>query len=190
MHKTVSKWSARKLAYVGISTALIVVCTWIAVPLPSGIAFTMQTFAVCVAASLLGWKYGTLAVVAYLLLGAVGLPVFSGFRAGAGVLLGATGGYLIGFLFMAPCTGLLASQFGNSPASLVLSMISGEILLYLFGTVWFVNVYAAKSGPMGYGSAFAVCVLPYLLPDAAKIALAAVVVRRLRPYVTVGQGGI
>ena len=55
MHKTVSKWSARKLAYVGISTALIVVCTWIAVPLPSGIAFTMQTFAVCVVASLLGW---------------------------------------------------------------------------------------------------------------------------------------
>lgn len=181
--KITSTLSVRGPAYVGLSAALIAVCTWISVPLPSEIAFTMQTFAVCTISALLGWKRGLSAVIVYLLLGAAGLPVFSGFRAGVGVLLGATGGYLIGFLFMAPCIGFLSSRFGRSPIVLVLSMIAGEVLLYLFGTIWFVNVYVAKTGPMGYGAAFAVCVTPYLLPDAAKIALATVVVRRLQPYI-------
>lgn len=183
MNHAYQRISVRGLTYVGLSAALIAVCTWIAVPLPSNIAFTMQTFAVCAVAALLGWKRGLLAVVIYLLLGLVGLPVFSGFRSGAGVLLGATGGYLIGFLFMAPCIGWCVERFGNSILVLVLAMVAGEILLYSFGTVWFVHVYAAKTGPMGYGTAVATCVLPYLLPDAGKIAVAVIVVRRLSPYV-------
>lgn len=176
MNAVSDKVSPRALAYTGLSAALMALCAWIAVPLPSGISFTMQTFAVCAVSALLGWKRGLLAVAVYLLLGFVGLPVFSGFQSGAGVLLGATGGYLIGFLFMAPCIGFCAERFGRGVPALVLSMVLGEALLYLFGTVWFTAVY---TGGTGFGGAFALCVLPYLLPDAVKIALAVLVVRRM-----------
>lgn len=179
--KTISPaLSVRELAYIGLSAALITLCAWIAVPLPSNISFTMQTFAICAVAALLGWKRGLLTVLIYLLLGFVGLPVFSGFRSGAGVLLGATGGYLIGFLFMAPCIGLCAERFGRSVPVLLLSMVLGEVLLYLFGTIWFVAVY---TGGVGFGGALIMCVVPYLLPDAVKIALAVMVVRRLAPHI-------
>lgn len=180
MKEVRQKQSVRHIAYIGLSAALIAVCTWIAVPMPSNISFTMQTFAVCAIAGLLGWRQALAAVVVYLLLGIVGLPVFSGFRSGAGVLLGATGGYLIGFLFMAPCIGFLTEHFGKRMPVLILSMLAGELLLYLFGTVWFVTVYTEG---VGFSGALMMCVVPYLLPDAAKIALAAVVVRRLEPYV-------
>lgn len=180
MNEVHQKHTVRSVSYVGLSAALIAVCTWIAIPLPSNISFTMQTFAVCVIAGLLGWRQSLAAVAVYLLLGIVGLPVFSGFRSGAGVLLGATGGYLIGFLFMAPCIGFLTERFGKSVPSLSLSMLAGEVLLYLFGTIWFVTVYTEG---VGFSGALMMCVVPYLLPDAVKIALAIILVRRLNPYV-------
>lgn len=180
MNEVRQKHTVRSVSYVGLSAALIAVCTWIAIPLPSNISFTMQTFAVCVIAGLLGWRQSLAAVAVYLLLGIVGLPVFSGFRSGAGVLLGATGGYLIGFLFMAPCIGFLTERFGKSVPSLSLSMLAGEVLLYLFGTIWFVTVYTEG---VGFSGALMMCVVPYLLPDAVKIALAIILVRRLNPYV-------
>ena len=89
------------LVYTALCAALIAVCSWISVP--AAVPFTLQTFAVFAALNLLGGKRGTTAVLVYILLGAVGLPVFSGFKGGPGVLLGTTGGYIIGFLF----TGLL-----------------------------------------------------------------------------------
>lgn len=180
MNEVRQKHTVRSVSYVGLSAALIAVCTWIAIPLPSNISFTMQTFAVCVIAGLLGWRQSLAAVAVYLLLGIVGLPVFSGFRSGAGVLLGSTGGYLIGFLFMAPCIGFLTERFGKSVPSLSLSMLAGEVLLYLFGTIWFVTVYTEG---VGFSGALMMCVVPYLLPDAVKIALAIILVRRLNPYV-------
>lgn len=180
MNEVHQKHTVRSVSYVGLSAALIAVCTWIAIPLPSNISFTMQTFAVCVIAGLLGWRQSLATVAVYLLLGIVGLPVFSGFRSGAGVLLGATGGYLIGFLFMAPCIGFLTERFGKSVPSLSLSMLAGEVLLYLFGTIWFVTVYTEG---VGFSGALMMCVVPYLLPDAVKIALAIILVRRLNPYV-------
>lgn len=180
MNEVRQKHTIRNVSYVGLSAALIAVCTWIAIPLPSNISFTMQTFAVCVIAGLLGWRQSLAAVVIYLLLGIVGLPIFSGFRSGAGVLLGATGGYLIGFLFMAPCIGFLTERFGKSLPVLILSMLAGEVLLYLFGTIWFVTVYTEG---VGFSGALMMCVVPYLLPDAVKIALAIILVRRLNPYV-------
>lgn len=89
----------RELAYTGILAALIAVCSWISIP--TAVPFTLQTFAVFLTLGLLGGRLGTLAVTVYLLLGAVGLPVFAGFHGGLGAFLGATGGYLVGFLFTA-----------------------------------------------------------------------------------------
>ena len=88
---------ALDLAYIALMAALIALCAWISVPL-GPVPFTMQTFGIFAALGLLGGRRGTLAFLSYLLLGIVGLPVFSGFSAGAGVLFGATGGYLLGYL--------------------------------------------------------------------------------------------
>ena len=84
------------LAYAALFAVLLMVCAWINIPLT--VPFTLQTFGVFAALGTLGGRRGTLAILAYLLLGLVGLPVFSGFQGGPGVLLGTTGGYILGFL--------------------------------------------------------------------------------------------
>ena len=173
------KHNIRGMASVAMGAALLAVCAWIAVP--TAIPFTLQTFGVCLVAALLGLRGGLWTVAVYLLLGAVGAPVFSGFRGGFGALLGATGGYLIGFLFTALAVGAAAERFGRRLPVLLGSMALGVLLCYAFGTAWFVLVYSRGSGAVGVGTALSWCVLPYLLPDAVKIALAAILARRLYP---------
>jgi biotin transport system substrate-specific component len=173
--------STRDIAMIAMSVALIAVCSWISIPMT--VPFTMQTFAVCLVTALLGLRRGMWAVLCYILLGAVGAPVFSGFKGGISVLLGPTGGYILGFLFTALIVGLAVQKFGRSVPGLVCAMAAGILVCYAFGTAWFMYVYARKTGPISLGTALAWCVLPYLLPDAAKIALAVVLVRRLSPLV-------
>ena len=93
------KFSTRDLCFCAIGAALIAVCAWISIP--AEVPFTLQTFAIFAVCGLLGGRRGTVSVLVYLLLGAVGLPVFSGFRGGLGALLGTTGGYILGFLALA-----------------------------------------------------------------------------------------
>ena len=171
------KVNVRDLAYISLGVALMAVCAWIQIPMT--IPFTMQTFAVVAVAGLLGPWRGLAAMAVYMLLGVVGVPVFAGFRSGIGVLLSATGGYILGFLFAALITGLLIRKFGRSVLSLVLSMVAGLAVCYLFGTLWFCYVYATG---YGFGAAVMMCVVPYLLPEVVKIALAVLVVRRVGPH--------
>lgn len=167
----------RDLCYTALGSVLIAVCSWIAVPAP--VPFTMQTFAVFCVLELLGGRRGTLAVLVYLLLGAAGLPVFSGFRGGLGALFGATGGYLLGFLLTGLCFRFF-ERFSDRAAPRVLALVLGLVLCYTFGTLWFVRVYA-RTGPISVASALGLCVLPFLLPDGVKLALALLLCRRLRP---------
>ena len=172
--------SAREIAYIGLGAALIAVCAWISIPLPQPmVPFTLQTFAVCLVCAVFGRKLGLWTVVVYILLGAVGVPVFSGFRGGAGVLLGTTGGYIIGFLFTALIVGLAADKFGRTLPVMLAAMAAGIAVCYAFGTAWFVLVYTRSTGAIGVGTALAWCVFPYLLPDALKILLASLLARRL-----------
>lgn len=171
------KIKVRDMAYIALGVALMAVCAWIQIPMT--IPFTMQTFAVVAVAGLLGPWRGLAAMAVYLLLGVVGVPVFAGFRSGAGVLLSATGGYILGFLFTALITGLLIRKFGRSVLALVGSMVAGLAVCYLFGTLWFCYVYATG---YGLGAAVMMCVVPYLLPEVVKIALAVLVVRRVGPH--------
>lgn len=171
--------TTRDCAYIAMGAALLAVCAWMTVPMT--VPFTMQTFGVCLAAGLLGLRRGFWTVLCYLLLGALGAPVFSGFRGGFGVLLGATGGYLVGFLFTALIVGAAADRLGRRLGVLIAAMAAGILVCYAFGTVWFVLVYTRESGAIGVGTALAWCVLPYLLPDAVKIALASALVGRLYP---------
>ena len=108
-----------------------------------------------------------------------GVPVFAEFSGGLRVLFGMTGGYIIGFLFTALIVGLMCDKLGRKLWVLVVSMILGLAVCYLFGTVWFMVVYTQKVEPIGFVSALGTCVVPYLLFDAAKIGAAAVLVNRL-----------
>lgn len=169
------------LVYCALFAALIAICSWISIP--TTIPFTLQTFAVCVTTALLGTKRGFLSVLVYILLGLVGMPVFAGFTGGVGILLGTTGGYIIGFLFTALAVGFLTDRFGKSVPVLAAAMVIGILICYAFGTAWFMLVYARTSGPIGLMTALGWCVIPYLLPDAVKIALAILIVNRMEKYV-------
>ena len=162
---TSNKLSVRDLAIVAIGAALIAVCSWLSVPF--AVPFTLQSFAVCLLAALLGWKRGLLTVLVYMLLGAVGLPVFAGFKGGFGVLLTAL------------VIGLCTDRFGRKPLPLALAMALGMLLCYACGTAWFVIVYTRSSGPIGVLGALSWCVFPFLIPDALKCALALPLARRL-----------
>ena len=98
----------KNLVFIALSAAFIAICAWLTIPGP--VPFTMQTMAVVTVAALLGPWQGAAAVLVYLLLGAVGVPVFSGFRGGVQALVGPTGGYLVGFLFTALLTGWIARR--------------------------------------------------------------------------------
>lgn len=168
----------KNLCYIALFAALIAVCTWLTVP--GTVPFTMQTFAVMAAVGLLGTRRGLMSVALYLALGAVGLPVFSGFRGGVGVLAGTTGGYLVGFLFAALVTGLLIRAFGDGAVSLFLSMCAGVAVCYLFGTVWFYLLAASGGKDTAFLAIMAKCVFPFIPFDLAKTALATLLVRRLK----------
>lgn len=146
--------------------ALMAICAWISIPI-GNIAVTMQTFAVFLALTLLGGKWGTVSILIYLLLGAAGMPVFSGFQGGFGVLLGVTGGYLWGFLF----SGL--TYWALERFSKAAGVIAGMAICYLCGTAWFLH----WSG--GVTLVLLRCVIPYLIPDAIKLTLALRLQRRL-----------
>lgn len=121
----------------------------------------------------LGGKRGTLCVLLYIILGIAGLPVFAAFGAGAGILLGATGGYIIGFLPMAVAYAFLKAIF--KPQNIWTSMLICETVLwicYAFGTFWFTAVYSTNGKPASFAGVLLTCVAPYLLPDALKIYLA------------------
>jgi len=176
-----SGWKTRDLAYIALGAVLIAVCSWISIP--TTIPFTLQTFAIFLTVGLLGGKRGSLSVLVYILLGAVGVPVFAGFSAGAGILLGSTGGYILGFLGSALLYWLLTALFGKSLPVQVLAMVLGLAVCYAFGTAWFMTVYARTSGPIGLMAALGWCVFPFIVPDLVKIALALLLTRRLAPHV-------
>lgn len=172
-----TKLNTADMAYIALFTVAIAICSWISVP--ATVPFTLQTFGVFLAAAVLGGKRGTLAVLVYLALGMAGVPVFAGFQGGMGCLLGSTGGYLIGFLFLALVMWAGERLSGGRRWALALSMALGLLVCYAFGTAWFMAVYARTTGQIGLWTALSWCVFPFVLPDAAKLALALVLSRRL-----------
>lgn len=157
-----------------LAASLMAVCAWLTLPGP--IPFTLQTFGLFLTLELLGGKQGMLGVCTYLCLGILGLPVFSGFLGGIGVLFGATGGYLSGFML----TSLLYWFLTNRGCPALPALVIGLVGCYCFGTVWYLLAYA------GSGSLWAVlstCVLPFLIPDALKLALAHSLSRRLKKII-------
>lgn len=166
------------MVYIALFAVLIAICAWISIP--TVIPFTMQTFAIFLTVGVLGGRKGTAAILIYILLGLVGVPVFSGFRGGIGVLFGNTGGYIWGFLFAALMMWGMERLGGKKPWVLALSMLFGMVVYNAFGTGWFLILYAKNSGSIGLMAVLGWCVFPFLIPDIIKISLAWVLSKRLR----------
>lgn len=159
----------RDLSYMALMTALLVLCAWLTIPL-GPVTFTMQTFGVFAALGILGGRRGTVAVLVYLALGLVGLPVFSGFSGGPAGFMTPTGGYLLGFLAAALLYwGLTGRGVPQAPA-----MVLGLLACYAFGTAWFFLLYGGDLWGI-----LTLCVLPYVVPDCLKLILALAVTRRV-----------
>lgn len=181
MEMTAAKIRTRDIAYIAIFTALMAVCSWISIP--TAIPFTLQTMAVFLAVGLLGGKRGTLAVTAYVLLGAVGAPVFANFSGGIGILLGQTGGYILGFIGSALVMWAMERFLGGKLWGLGLNMLLGLLVCYAFGTAWFMVVYPMGGEAVSLWAALTWCVFPFLLFDGLKIALAFGLSLELRRHV-------
>lgn len=170
------------MALCALFSALLALSAWLSIP-AGAVAFTMQTFAVALSLWLLGGKLGCLAITLYLLLGIVGLPVFSGFQGGIGVLLNVTGGYIFGFLVWGLLYWLLTAVFPHSEKIQIFAMVLGLLACYCFGTGWFHRLYIQQGGSGSLGVVILQCVVPYLLPDAVKLSLAFLLYRRLKRFV-------
>lgn len=158
----------RRLVQCALFAALLAVCSQLVIPLPE-IPINLALFAVHLAGAALGWQWGTASVIVYIALGAFGVPVFAGFKSGPTALFGPTGGYILGYVFDALIVGLWSKKLGRSIPSLCAGMVLGVAVCYAFGTAWFMQL----SGRTLMES-LALCVFPFLLGDAVKIALAAV----------------
>lgn len=177
------RFSTQKMCNIALFTVLITICSWISIP--TAVPFTLQTFAIFCTLGLLGGKHGTLSILIYLLMGAVGIPVFAEFTGGIGILLRSTGGYLIGFLFLALIYWLITSMFGTKTVVVVIGMFAGLLACYACGTAWFLFVYSQSHNAIGLITVLAWCVLPFLIPDIIKIIIATIVIKRMAPYVRI-----
>lgn len=175
------KLTTKDMVYIAMFACLMAICAWISIP--GQIPFTLQTMGVFLAVGLLGGRRGTLAILVYVLMGAIGLPVFSGFAGGFGKLLGATGGYIVGFLFSALIMWAMEAIPGKKKWVLPLSMVLGLLACYAFGTAWFLVVYTKSKGAISLAAVLGMCVIPYIIPDAVKIACALVLTKILKPFV-------
>lgn len=175
------KTTTRDITYIAMSVALMTICAWITIPMT--IPFTLQTFAVFAITGLFGYKRSIFAILIYIFLGSIGLPVFSSFKSGFGVLIGNTGGYLIGFIFTALIIGLIIKFFGSKSYIMFIAMVLGMLVCYIFGTAWFMYLYTKNTGTVGLYTVLTWCVFPFILPDLLKMALAIFIIKRFSKFV-------
>ncbi|MFA7673634.1 MAG: biotin transporter BioY [Clostridia bacterium] len=155
----------RQTIYIGLFTAIIATLSQISIPMPSGIPITLQTLAIALCGSLLGWKYGVISTAVYILIGSAGVPVFSNFRGGIGVLFGITGGFIWGFLLLVILCGI-ASKVTSKILGIILCII-GIICCHIVG----VGQYMVITGTPLVPSVLLIS-LPYIVKDILSAAVA------------------
>ena len=176
------KLSIKDMCYIAVSTALICVVSQISIPMPAGVPMTLQTLIIPLVAAIIGTKRGTISTVLYVLLGAVGVPVFAGMTGGFEIVAGMTGGFIVSFPILALCAGLGYTFAGKSEKKgapfytvFVLGLVVGAAINYVFGTIWF-SIFTGNS----FGYSFAVCVTPFIVTSIIKIALVAIITPVIR----------
>lgn len=174
--------TVKDITLIAVFVAIITVCSWINIPI-GPVPFTLQTFAIFTTAGLLGTKRSLVTVFIYIMLGMIGVPVFSQFKAGPNVLAGPTGGYIIGFIFTVLIISIVTKFFSKSGSILrktmtVFSMIVGDIVCFVVGTAHF--MFLMKVDLI---SSLTICVLPYIFPDLVKMVLATIIIERVKKYI-------
>lgn len=173
---TIKRITVRDMAVVALVTAVICIISPFSIPIAiSPVPITLALFAVYLSGIILGCKRGLISVFVYLLLGMVGLPIFSGFTGGVQKLVGPTGGYLIGYIFLVWITGFFVERFPHKKGMYVAGGVIGLATCYLFGTIWFVLQYK-----VGFTAALTMCVIPYIPLDLMKLVAAVIVGSRVR----------
>lgn len=178
------------IAVIAVSSALITICSWILVQV-GPVPVTLQTMAVLAVLLTAGGRRGSVAITVYLALGAVGVPVFAGFKGGPAAFLGPTGGFLAGFLAAALVYWLLekpvfARLMTTQKKRIIFGFLASlifEIVMYTVGVIWFMTVYAAQTGPVGLVTVLGWCVIPFIIPDLIKIAAAVMISSRAARFV-------
>lgn len=163
-----------EIAYIGLMAAVICVLGPLSIPI-GVIPISFTNLAVYIVIYSLGMKKGSISFIIYMLLGFVGLPVFSNFSGGPSKLFGPTGGYIIGFFFMSLITGFFIDKFFDKWYFCILGMILGTVVCYIFGSLWL-----AYQAHMTASKAFAVGVIPFIPGDLAKIMIASIVGPQIR----------
>lgn len=173
------KLSIYKIAIIGVMTAIICIMAPFSIPLPfTVVPISLTNLAIYFTVFVLGWKMGTISYLIYLLIGLIGVPVFSGFTSGFSKLAGPTGGYLIGFIFLVIISGWFIEKFPNKIPMYIMGMLLGNIVTYLFGTIWLANLTGNT-----FKQALAIGVLPFLLGDLLKIIAAVLIGTVLRKQI-------
>ena len=180
--RNIRKSSAHDIVMTAMMTALIAVCSWISIP--AAVPFTLQTFAVFSSVSLIGGRRSFFSIVSYLLIGAVGVPVFAGFTGGISRILGLTGGYMTGFIFISLIYWAAEKLPLKNAAVRITAILIGLVSMYIFGTAWFIVIYTGKSGDVTLYQALKWCVLPFIVPDLIKLLLALAITKRLRKHIS------
>ncbi len=173
------KLSIRDLSYISLFSTLIAVSGYIFIPLPfSTVPVTAQTLAVMLAGSLLPTVHAVFSILVFLLMGAAGLPVFSGGTAGLGIIVGKTGGYLIGFLFGAAVISILKGKKAGFARLLAANAIGGILVVYVFGVLWLKYVTGITiSQAVIFGA------VPFLPGDIVKIVAASFIAMRIGKHI-------
>lgn len=168
--------NTRNMVLCAACAAVTCILAPLSVPLAGGVPISLATFAVMLAGVLLGGSLGAASQLIYVILGAVGLPVFAGWSGGLGNVLGMTGGFILGYIPCAWLTGLIYHRFrAKAKKSLkifymILGMIAGTIALYALGTVWFILITG-----MDIRVALAACVIPFIPGDFIKMAAVVII---------------
>lgn len=167
-----------ELTFASLMTVIIVISAQLVIP--AAVPFTMQTFGIFLSLFVLGGRRGTAAILVYIMLGAVGVPVFSGFGGGFGVLFGSTGGYLFGFLGTGLVYWLITSVFGEKKVVKIFAATIGLFVCYVVGTAWLMLVYTQRGSLLTFANALKIAVLPFIIPDVIKLTAAIVFSSRLK----------
>ena len=170
---TMSRGKTYDMVYIAVFAVVMAICSWISIP--ATVPFTLQTFGVFLAVGVLGGKRGTLSILVYILLGAVG------------VLFGNAGGYIIGFLVGALIMWGMEKVMGRKTWALAVQMVVGLIVCYAFGTAWFMIMYTRSAGPVGLVTVLGWCVFPFIIPDLIKIVVALGLTKSLKKVLPIMQ---
>ena len=169
-------FTTQDTARIAISTVFMIMCSWISIPAP--VPFSLQSFGAVMLCLLLGKKQALFSIATYILLGIAGLPVFAGFRNGAAVITGPTGGYIPGFLFLPFIIGRNSVKQDKKKLTTFLLICLGMLAVYTTGTMWYALVFSESRN--GLLPILSLCVFPYIIPDIVKIILAMSCAEKLR----------